>query len=362
MSKLIEVDTRTFVRFWLVIAALFLIGLFIWQARTGLIIVGLSIFFAMALKPFADKIQKMTRRKLGNGASAGLAVGLIVLVIAVFLATIGPMLVNETVKFFSNAPELIGSSGVMSWLDSFGARLGIESLSGEILTIVRNFSAEIVNGITGSFLSSVSNLASFVTSVVLTVVLTILCLTQGPAIANRFWRKIDGRNGKTGEVVRRITKKIASVISKYVSGQATVALIDGVVVGVATFILSLIFGFSSGLAFPMAMIATIFVLLPLFGPVIAGLLVFLFLLFQSPAAGIAFVAFYIIYQQIEANVISPKIQANSLALPSLVILTAITIGMYTFGLLGAIVSIPIAGIIKVLIDEYPAIKALEAGN
>ena len=65
------------------------------------------------------------------------------------------------------------------------------------------------------------------------------------------------------------------------------------------------------------------------------------------------------YLQVENNVISPKIQANSLELPSLVILMAVTIGMYMFGLAGAIISIPVAGIVKVLIDEYPAIKALE---
>lgn len=362
MSKLIEVDTKTFIRFWLVIVALFVAGLFLWQARTGLVIVGLSVFLAIALKPFTDKIQKITRKKLGKGASAGFAVGLIVTVLVLFLATVGPLVINESVKFFSNAPELIESSGSLRQLDTLGARFGIASLSSEILTMIKGVSAEIVNGITGSFISSVSNLASFITSLILVLVLTVLCLTQGPGLANKFWRKIEGKNGKTGEVSRRITQRIASVISKYVGGQATVALVDGIVVGIATFILSLIFGFSSGLAFPMAMISAIFVLIPMFGQVIAALLVSLMLFFQTPIAGLVYLIFFIIYAQIENNIISPKIQANSLKLPSLIILIAITIGMYTFGLLGAIISIPIAGIIKVLIEEYPAIRALEQKN
>ena len=112
----------------------------------------------------------------------------------------------------------------------------------------------------------------------------------------------------------------------------------------------------------MAMIAAVSLLIPMFGAIIAAILVTLFLLFQSPMAGIIFLIFYVIYQQIESNVVSPKIQANSLELPSLAILIAITIGMYSFGLLGAIISIPIAGIIKVLVDEYPAIRALEREN
>ena len=64
----------------------------------------------------------------------------------------------------------------------------------------------------------------------------------------------------------------------------------------------------------------------------------------------------IVYAQIENNVIAPKIQGNALNLQPVVILSAIVIGMYMFGLLGAIIAIPIAGCIRVLIDEYPNIK------
>ena len=109
----------------------------------------------------------------------------------------------------------------------------------------------------------------------------------------------------------------------------------------------------------MAMIAGLFILIPMFGAIIAIVLISMMIFFQSPVAGLVFVVFYAIYLQVENNVISPKIQANSLELPSLVVLMAVTIGMYMFGLAGAIISIPVAGIVKVLIDEYPAIKVLE---
>ena len=359
MSKLVEVDTKTFIRFWLVIAALFIVLALIWRARGGLLIVGLSIFLAIALRPLVAKVQKGFKGKLSKGAAAGLTVGAVVLVFGVFFATVGPMLVTETVKFFSTASESLEAHSGLAGLDSLGQRFGIENLSGEVVATVKSFSAELVSNLSSSVISSVSALANFLTGLILTIVLTILCLVQGPEIANSFWKKIDGRNGKTGAVVRRITMKIADVIAKYVGGQAVVALIDGIVVGVATFILSLIFGFSSGLAFPMAMVAGLFILIPMFGAIIAIVLISMMIFFQSPVAGLVFVVFYAIYLQVENNVISPKIQANSLELPSLVILMAVTIGMYMFGLAGAIISIPVAGIVKVLIDEYPAIKALE---
>jgi predicted PurR-regulated permease PerM len=101
-----------------------------------------------------------------------------------------------------------------------------------------------------------------------------------------------------------------------------------------------------------------FYLIPMFGQFIGGTLVTLILLFSNPVAGLTFAIIYIVYSQIENNVISPKIQGDALKLKPLLILCAVTIGMYMFGLLGAIIAIPIAGCIRVLVEEYPNIKAL----
>ena len=83
----------------------------------------------------------------------------------------------------------------------------------------------------------------------------------------------------------------------------------------------------------------------------------LILLFNNPLAAIIFAIIYIVYAQIGNNVIAPKIQGSALKLPAVMILVAIVIGMYIFGLLGAIIAVPIAGCIRVLIDEYPNIRA-----
>ena len=64
----------------------------------------------------------------------------------------------------------------------------------------------------------------------------------------------------------------------------------------------------------------------------------------------------------QGNIIAPRVQGNHLSLPPLVILVAITLGMYMFGLIGAIISIPIAGIIKVLIDATPKMRVLAEKN
>ena len=103
------------------------------------------------------------------------------------------------------------------------------------------------------------------------------------------------------------------------------------------------------------MTTMIFYMIPMFGQFIGGTLVTLILAVSSPIAAVIFAIIYIIYAQIENNVISPKIQGDALNLPAVVILSAVVIGMYMFGIIGAIVAIPIAGCIRVLIDEYPNI-------
>ena len=142
----------------------------------------------------------------------------------------------------------------------------------------------------------------------------------------------------------------------YVSKQVTVAILDGVVVGLAVLLLSLVFDFSSGLAAPMGLIAMVLYLIPMFGPIISCGLITILLAFSSPAAGLIFLVFYIVYAQIENNLIAPKLQGNALNLPSALILTAIVIGMYMFGLVGAIIAIPIAGGIKVVVEEWPSLR------
>lgn len=156
---------------------------------------------------------------------------------------------------------------------------------------------------------------------------------------------------------QKTSQRIASVISTYVTKQVTVALIDGCVVAIAVFILSLTCGFSSGLALPMGLLAFVFYLIPMFGPIISCALVALLLLFSSPIAAIIYLIFYIIYSQIENNFIAPKLQGDALNLPTALVLTAIVIGMYMFGLVGAIIAIPIAGCIKVFIEELPNLRA-----
>ncbi len=362
-KKIIEVDTKTFVRFWLVILALGLIGLFVWKALTGLIIVGIAIFLAIAIQPLAARISRLTKKD-NSSVSSALAYGLIVVILGIILAVVVPVVIDQSVQFVRQLPTTFEHTlGGWDGINNFGQTIGIDNLQQEILTGVKNFSNSFVNNFGNLLVAGVGTIASVATNVILVLVLTLLFALEGPSLLKQFWAIFENKHDNTAiRAWQRLTSRIAGVISTYVSKQVTIAILDGCVVTIAVLLLSLTCGFSSGLALPMGLLALVFYLIPMFGPIISCVLITLLLLFSSPVAAIIFVIFYIIYAQIENNLIAPKIQGDALNLPTALILTAIVIGMYMFGLVGAIIAIPIAGCIKVILEEIPRLRAANAIN
>ena len=365
MSKVIETDTWTFIKFWSIPAIAYLVYLFFGQAATGLIIVGASIFLALALKPLVRRVNDFFNRRFGTQkkhqtASAVLAYLIVVLVIGGIIAIIGPVVVNETTKFIRQAPEMFEKNfGGWEGVNEFGRNFGVNNLESEITNTLSSLSNDILSSFGSNIVASVGGVASATMNIVLVLVLTLLFLLEGPSIMETLWKKLGAgeEDKKPVAVAKRVVARMANVVSTYVSHQAIVAAIDGLASGLIVFVLSLFTNVSTSLAIPMGMITMLFYLIPMFGQFIGGTLVTLILLFSSPIAAIVFAIIYIIYAQIENNVIAPKIQGSALDLPAVIILVAIVIGMYMFGLLGAIVAIPIAGCIRVLIDEYPNIRA-----
>lgn len=363
MSKQIGTDFRTFIKFWLVPLIIAGILFFLYKAATGLIIIGISIFLALALRPLVRKVNGFFVKHLGaekkhQTLSAIFAYLIVVVVIGGIIAVIGPVVVNETAKFVQNFPETFeGTFGGWEGINGFGKTIGIEDLHVEITNALTNLSNNLLGVLGNNLVSSVGSVANVIMKIVLVLVLTLLFLLEGPEMMDSLWNSLGaGEDKKSAKVAREVVSKMGNVVSTYVSRQVIVAVIDGCASMTIVFILALVLGFSPSLAIPMGMITMLFYLIPMFGQFIGGTLVTVLLLFSNPIAATAFAIVYIIYAQIENNIISPKIQGDALNLQPIVILCAITIGMYMFGLLGAIIAIPIAGCIRILIEEYPNIK------
>ena len=365
MAKKIETDLNTFIKFWLVPLGIILMIFFIYKASVGLLVVGASIFLALALKPLVSKVNSFFIRCFGSdkkhqNLSAVMAYLIVVLVIGGIVAIVGPVVVNETARFVQNFPETFEKTfGGWDGVNDFGRNIGIDNLHEGITNTMSDISNNLMGFLRNNLVSSVSGVADIVMKIVLILVLTLLFLLDGPEILSRIWRAAgaDKPENKTANVARSIIIEMANVVSIYVSRQVLVAMIDGLASGLIVFLLSLFLNISPSLAIPMGMITMLFYLIPMFGQFIGGTLVTVLLFFSSPFAAGIFAVVYIVYSQIENNLIAPKVQGDALKLQPVVILCAVTIGMYTLGLIGAIVAIPIAGCIRVLIEEYPKLRA-----
>lgn len=364
MSRKVETDWETVIKFWVVPLIIAGVLLIISKASTGLVIIGVSIFLALALKPLVDKVNSFFTKYLGKdkkhqSLSAIFAYAIVVLAVGGILAVIGPVVVNETSRFIQNFPETFESAfGGWDGINNFGKSIGVQDLHSEIDNAITGLSDNIMGVLGNNLVSGVSGIADIVMKAALVLVLTLLFLLEGPEIMRLFWHSVESDDNKESVgVAKRVVSRMANVVSTYVSRQVIVAVLDGCATMTIVFILSIIFQFSPNLAIPMGLTTMLFYLIPMFGQFIGGSIVTLLLISSNWAAALIFAVIYIVYSQIENNIIAPKIQGNALKLQPVVILCAIVIGMYMFGLLGAIIAIPIAGCIRVLIEEIPNIRA-----
>lgn len=350
MKVRIQIDTQTFVRFWLVVIGFALAALAIYSARTGLIIIGTSLFLALALNVPVTKLSKYLPGKSRVISTAISFVAVVTIITGIVFFAVPPM-VQQTAKIAQTVPTLVEtakeqSQGLNTFIETYDLQPQVDSLVNNLKdrasSLASDFGTSIVNGI--------SSLFSFMAAALLTLVLTFLMLIEGPSWMRRVWGLY--QNGHRMKQHKQIVSRMVRVVSGYVTGQLGVSALGGLAAGLFVFMVSYFSSVPSNLALPAIAVTFIFSMIPMFGATIAGTIVTLVLLLNSPIGALAYVIFFIVYQQVENNLISPAIQAKQLDLSPLAILTAVTLGLYLFGVIGGIISIPIAGMIKVAIEEY----------
>lgn len=351
MKVRIEIDTKTFVRFWLVVIGFGLLGLMIYSAQTALIIVGAALFLAVALN---GPVAKIAEKLPGNSRLGGTALAFIMIIVLIggVVWFVIPPIIQQTAKFAQTIPELVDQAniqwvGLSEFIDQNHLRPQVDSA----LEDIKDQSAAWAANAGANILGSVGSIISFIVSLFLVIVISFLMLLEGPTWMKRLWGLYNDKDKMLRH--KSVLRRINGVVTGYVTGQLAVAAIGALAAGSCVFILSFFFSeVPASLFMPTMMVVFIFTLIPMFGVIIAGVLVGLLLLLNSFTAALIYVIFFIIYQQIENNIISPAIQAKSVELSALVVLVAVTIGLYVAGIAGGVIAIPIAGTIKVLLEEY----------
>jgi len=351
MRTKIDIDTRTFVRFWLVVFGIGLAAFLLYKAQTALIIIGVSLFLALALNGPVSTLAKKLPGRSRAGATAIAYLVVIILLGGVIFLVIPPM-IQQSAKLAQSIPEVV-ETATTQWqgLRHFVEQYNLQSQLDTALTSIQSSASNWAGDVGKNVVSGIGSVFSGIAALILVLVLTFLMLIEGPAWMDRLWRLYKDQTKMKKH--RHVLGRMYHVVNGYVTGQLTVSAIGATAAGLFVFILSFIFPpVSASLAMPTAAITFVLSLIPMFGATIGGVLISILLAFNSLPATVVYAIFFVVYQQIENNFISPHIQSKRIDLSALMVLAAVTIGLYMFGIVGGIIAIPIAGSLRILIEEF----------
>jgi predicted PurR-regulated permease PerM len=329
-----------------VLGALFLL----WQVRTFIGWFVVALFLAAALNPAVNWLQR--RHRLIKRPLAIALSYLGVLVALLFIAGIFlPLLVDQInglskfVAAAANAPEgpteyirgLAQQNGLGGLFERFSDQL--KNLRDELGALVRNIFSS-----TGAIAVSA---AGFVAALATVLTLTFFLLVGSE-------RYVNAGVGLFPEahqpLVRRILSQSAGAVSGYIGGNLAIS----VICGITTFLVLVILGMPY--AAPLALLVAVLDLIPLVGATLGGALLVIVGLFVEPWKAVVLLIFVLVYQQVESNVLQPLVYSKAVQLNGLVILIALLVGGQLLGIPGALLAIPVAEIIRILVTELLAYR------
>ncbi len=194
--------------------------------------------------------------------------------------------------------------------------------------------------------TGLSVVTEFLAGAALMVVILFFFLKDGAKIWSFFLRPFTGQREAK---LRRVGSRTLEVLGGYVRGTAIVALVDAVAIGAALLILQV------PLALPLAIVVFMTAFIPLVGATVAGVLAALVaLVANGPVVALIVVAVVIAVNQLEGDLLQPIVMGKSLQLHALVILMALTGGTILAGIVGAVLSVPLAAVAWAIIQVWTA--------
>jgi predicted PurR-regulated permease PerM len=333
------VDNRTVARYTLVVIGLVLATLLVlalaYETRQVLTWIVIAVFFAVALHPAVSWLVRKVgwiKRWLATLIVYVLAVLFIGGLITVFVIP----LAREGTQFADKLPQLVsdiktGRGPIGNLAERFHVVTYIQSHT----TQIRNY----VSQLGAPTLAALRIAATGIAGLVTIFVLSYLMVLEAPKVVEGFLALFDQRRA---DRIRRVSHDCAKTITGYISGNLLISLIAGLLTYAVLAILGV----------PFAGLIALFVgladLIPMVGATLGAVVGVIAAFVQSITAGIVVIVFFVIYQQLENHLLQPLIFARTVQLNPLTVLLAILIGVEIAGILGALLAIPVAGIIQIV--------------
>ena len=351
-----------------------------WPALTGAVMVAMSAaspliigaviaYVANILMSFYEahfflKSKKPIVKKLRRPACMALAFLTAVVAIVWLLTTVLPELARCVEMIVAALPGAIGKA--YAWLDErfqLGTVLAEMNLTlpgadfdwKAAITSAVSFVMTGVGGAAKVAVTAVSSVFSTVVTMFLAIVFAIYLLAGKETLAARFTRLMRTYLGeKVTARVLYILRVLDDSFHSFIVGQCTEALI----LGALCFIGMMIFGFSNPLTISVMVGFT--ALIPIAGAYIAAVVGAFMLFVESPLSALLFLIFLVVLQQIEGNLIFPRVVGESIGLPGVWVLAAVTVGGGVMGIPGMLIGVPLASVAYRLVDRD--VRAREMGK
>jgi predicted PurR-regulated permease PerM len=318
-----------------VVAGLYML----WLIRYVIALVFLSVFLAVALGPAVAFFQRRLRVNRALAIVATYTSLLLATVAVGFLVV--PPIVEQTAKFVENAPEYVADLGDNKTIRQIDDRYQITpTLQREAQKLPARF------GDAASTLQDlVVGIVNAVISIVTVLVMTFFLLLDGRRLFEWTIRELGPSRGPRA---RALAEEIYESVGGYVAGNLTISVIAGISTYLVLTLLAVPF------AVPLAVLMAFLDLIPLIGASIAGFVIAVVAALGGnfPTDVIVWVIFLVVYQQIENNMLQPLIYRRTVALHPLLVIVAILTGSALLGILGALLAIPVAGAIQIVLKDW----------
>ena len=313
----------------------FWLGGLLLSVSSVLILVVVALFLAAGLNPVVEFFQ---RHGVRRPWSVLLVTAIVLLALTLFFVALVPVISDQVQALVDNAP---------AWLESLQRNSQIQKLDDEyqIIDKAREFitSGDWASGLFGGVVGIGVAVLGFLANAFVVTVLTLYFLAS---LAHTKKALYDLAPATRRQRVAELGDRILDSIGGYVAGAFVVAVAAGVS--------SLIFLFAVGLAeYAVALAAVVALLdvIPMIGATLGAVVVTAIGFATDVRTGIACLIFYIIYQQVENYLIYPRVMQRSVDVPGQVIVIAALVGAALLGVVGALLAIPTAAAILLLVRE-----------
>lgn len=318
---------------------------------------GIAFVFNVPVRAIEMQLDGIRRQGLRRGLSIALTLAALALVIMFVVELLLPQIRLTVASLTGRIPAFVerSTASLMLLMEKYPElapwlmeQLNVSSLDWS--TMIRDLLTVVGNQLTNMMGSAVNVIGSVTTGVVNTViaiVFSLYCLARKEILARQ------GRRMLYSLIPERITDEIIRVLrltnatfSNFISGQCLEAIILGCLFAVAMALFKMPY-------IPLvSVIIAVTALIPVVGAFVGCFLGAFFIFVDDPVQALTFIAMFLVIQQLENNLIYPRVVGTSIGLPGMWVLVAVTIGGETMGVGGMLLMIPLASVIYTLLGEF----------